>query len=261
MALFDVPPTEPTSGERIRTILAAAQSMTVVTDDHRTEVSRTAGPHPQGQIHLCTPASTPRGTGRETQMGSGTNTHADPEAGTDAPPWGCVAASLEFTDIAPTAVRDRVRARVTVFGWLAASGEDATDGDQCLEFSHAVLETANGKVTVGPAELMAAPEDPLATCEAGMLTHLVDDHEDVVSLLVRLVDARFLKGAERIVPLAIDRYGITLRIERGRGSLDVRLPFPSPIDNADQAGIQIHALLAHAQHAHTGSGSGSGPGR
>lgn len=233
MALFDVPPTEPTSGERIRTILAAAESMTVVTEEHRTEVSRMAGADPRAQIHLCTSAPTQSDAA---------------EAGTASPPWGCVAAALEFTDIAPTAVRDRVRARVTISGWLAADGAEAPGGDQCLEFSHAVLETADGQVTVGLAELMAAREDPLASCEAGMLTHLVDDHEDVVSLLVRLVDSRLLRAAERIMPLAIDRYGITLRIERARGHRDVRLPFPSPIDDADQAGEQIHALLAHADH-------------
>ncbi|MEV6398657.1 DUF2470 domain-containing protein [Streptomyces sp. NPDC051907] len=238
MALFDVPPTEPTSGERVRTILAAAQSMTVVTDDGRTEVSRTAGTGARGRIHLCASASA-----RRDALPDGADDGAD-----GPPPWACVAARLEFTDIAPTAVRDRVRARLTVSGWLAASGESATDTDQCLEFSHAVLETADGEVLVELDELTAAPEDPLASCEASMLTHLVDDHQDVVGLLVELVDGRLLRGASRVMPLAIDRYGITLRIERPVGHQDVRLPFPSPIDDADQAGAQIHELLDQAHH-------------
>jgi len=203
--------------------------MTVVTDKQRTEVSRTTGSHPSGRVHLCASSG-----GR-----------SEPVKDWGIPPWGCVAATLEFTDIAPTAVRDRVRARVTVSGWLTEADE-TSDGDRCLEFSHAVLETEDRKVTIGLGELMEAQEDPLATCEASMLTHLIDDHGDMVGVLLRLVDPRHLRGTVRAVPLAIDRYGITLRLEGARRHNDVRLPFPSPIDHADQAGTRIRELLARA---------------
>ncbi|WP_406002317.1 DUF2470 domain-containing protein [Streptomyces sp. NBC_00829] len=231
MAFSDPPRTEPTGAERIRTILAAAHSMTVVTAEGRSEVSRATGAQPWGRIHICTsPSARP---------------DAEPDREQESAPWGFAAATLEFTDIAPTAVRDRVRARLSVTGWLAA--DDTDEGDRCFGFSGAVLETADGRVSAGLDELIAAQEDPLSHCEANMLTHLVDDHDDVVTLLSGLVDPRQVRDAARVVPLAVDRFGITLRLERARGHHDVRLPFASPLDSADQAGGRIHALLARAR--------------
>ncbi|MBT2380301.1 hypothetical protein J7E90_23965 [Streptomyces sp. ISL-111] len=60
-------------------------------------------------------------------------------------------------------------------------------------------------------ELEQTETDPVAACEAGMLTHLVDGHSELVPLLLR------------------------------------QLPFPKPVTDIDQAGPQIHALLAAAR--------------
>ncbi|MQT02885.1 DUF2470 domain-containing protein, partial [Streptomyces jumonjinensis] len=116
------------------------------------------------------------------------------------------------------------------------------------EFSHAVLEAAGERVTVGLDELMEADTDPLATCEAGMLTHLIDDHGDIVDLLLRLVKPRAALGVRRALPVAIDRYGITLRLEYAHTHDDARLAFPSPVKDVDQAGARIHTLLDTARH-------------
>ncbi len=51
----------------------------------------------------------------------------------------------------------------------------------------------------------------------------------------------------RAVPLAMDRFGVTLRLECPRAHEDVRLPFPRPVTEIDQVGPQIHALLAAAR--------------
>ncbi|KJY24430.1 DUF2470 domain-containing protein, partial [Streptomyces katrae] len=51
----------------------------------------------------------------------------------------------------------------------------------------------------------------------------------------------------RALPLALDRYGITLRLEERTGHHDVRLPFPSPLDDVEQSGTQIQALLSAAR--------------
>ncbi|GLF93318.1 DUF2470 domain-containing protein [Streptomyces yaizuensis] len=228
--LFNAPPAEPTGAERVRSILAAADSMTVVTDEGRTEVSRLDGTGGPERVHLH-PASS-----------RGWDAAPDPAEGT------AVRATLEFTDIAPTAVRDRVRARVLLAGWLLDPAEhNRSEDSRCLEFSHAVLDTAGRRTTVDLADLMEAETDPLATCEAGMLTHLTDDHGDVVSLLLRLVKPRAAQKVRRAMPLAIDRYGITMRLEYDNGHSDARLSFPSPVRDADEAGERIHALLNQAR--------------
>ncbi|MEU1621727.1 DUF2470 domain-containing protein [Streptomyces sp. NPDC005722] len=216
-------PARPTPAERIRSVLASAHSMTVVTDRERTEVARLTAQALAGHVHLHP---------LETAFG--------PE-GTPI--------SLEFTDVAPTAVRDRVRARVTVTGWTAAPYRPDAQDSQCVQFVHATLETAEGTVPVGLAELTTAEADPLATAEAGMLTHLVDDHAELVPLLLRLVQPAPAPGAWRVLPVAVDRYGITLRVEYANGHTDARLPFPSPLESADRAGSQIQALLNSARRA------------
>ncbi|MEV6786787.1 DUF2470 domain-containing protein [Streptomyces sp. NPDC051098] len=229
MRLFTTPVAQPTSAERIRSILMAAHSMTIVTDEGRTEVSRLYGSGATEHIHLHPPT------------GAG--------GGTDGTTDGHTRATLEFTDVAPTPVRDRVRARVLLAGrLLTASRHAAPTGSRCMALAHAVLDTGGERITVGLEELMEADTDPLATCEAGMLTHLVDDHGDIVQLLLRLVKPRLALGVRRVLPVAIDRYGITLRLEYARSHQDARLPFPSPVKDIDQAGVRIHALLNTARH-------------
>lgn len=217
-------PVQPSGAERIRSVLASAHSMTVVTARGRAEVSRLTAADLAGHLHLH-----------------------PLEAALPRP--GSVPAALEFTDVAPTPVRERVRARVTVTGRLAAAYRTDAGDSQCMEFAQAVLETADGRSAVELEELVAAAADPLATCEAGMLTHLVDDHQELVPLLMRLVRPLPAPGAQRVVPLAVDRYGITLRIEYPRVHRDVRLPFATPLDSADQAGGRIQALLSEARRS------------
>ncbi|MCM1968424.1 MULTISPECIES: DUF2470 domain-containing protein [unclassified Streptomyces] len=228
----------PTDAERVRSVLAAAHSMTVVTDGQRTEIRHLDGTDPLGRLHLHP---------------------AEPGGGAEHRP----AIRLEFTDIAPTPVRDRVRARVTLVGRLLtpfAASADEGSGSTCMEFGRAVLETADGaRSYVGLDELDAARVDPLAPYEAGMLTHLLDDHAELVTLLLRLVrpqpatEAQSKAGAGsavlRALPLAMDRYGITLRLEERRGHQDVRIPFPSPLDDVEQSGAQIQALFSAARRS------------
>ncbi|MCR8944520.1 DUF2470 domain-containing protein [Streptomyces sp. OUCMDZ-4982] len=224
MRPFSARATQPTRAERVRSILVVAHSMTVVSDGVHTEVRRLDGTGAMGHIHL----------------------HAPTEGG-HAPVGERVPARLEFTDIAPTPVRDRLRARVTVTGLLASPYSTDTEASTCMEFGQAVLEDAEGRTFVTLEELERAETDPVAACEAGMLTHLVDDHSELVPLLLRLVRPTPERDMVRAVPLAMDRYGVTLRLEYPRSHRDVRLPFPKPVTDIDQAGPQIHALLAAAR--------------
>ncbi|WP_327264910.1 DUF2470 domain-containing protein [Streptomyces sp. NBC_01232] len=231
MRLFGAPATpadRPTDAERIRSILTAAHSMTVVTDGLRSEVRHLDGSDPMGRLHLHPAEPGGEGEYRPTIR-------------------------LEFTDVAPTPVRHRVRARVTVLGRLLTPYTDLADdsgvNSTCMEFDRAVLETADGRSHVGLDELDAACPDPLAPYEAGMLTHLLDDHHDLVTLLLRLVRPLPTASVVRALPVAMDRYGITLRLEERRGHRDVRLPFPSPLDDVEQAGTQIQALFSAARRS------------
>ncbi|MFF3014046.1 DUF2470 domain-containing protein [Streptomyces sp. NPDC057939] len=224
------PPARPTEAERVRSILAAAHSMTVVVDGVRSEVRQLDGGDVLGRFHLH-PAGPAAG-------------HAAP-ANDDRP-----AIRLEFTDIAPTPVRDRVRGRVTVLGHLLTpyADEGSAPGDStCVEYGRAILETSEGTSYIGLEELDEAWPDPLAPYEAGMLTHLLDDHPELVTLLLRLVRPLPSAAVVRALPLALDRYGITLRLEERRGHRDVRLAFPSPLDDVEQSGAQIQALLSAAR--------------
>lgn len=220
----------PTAVERVRSILAAAHSMTVVCDGRHTEVRRLDGSGAMGHFHLHAPCE-----------------------GTGAPTSGRVPVRLELTDIAPTPVRDRLRARVTLTGLLAEPYDPASTESTCMEFGQGVIEDASGRSYVTLHELEAVEVDPLATSEAGMLTHLVDEHAELVPLLLRLVRPLPAGGVLRALPAGVDRYGLTLRLEYRRTHRDVRLPFKTPVRHIDHVGPQIHALLSEARRlSHTG---------
>ncbi|AWK09169.1 DUF2470 domain-containing protein [Streptomyces spongiicola] len=226
--------------ERVRTVLAAAESFTAITDGHTCDLVG-GGPHGVGEDGtplLRLPADS-RLAGEVALA-----------------PRGTLPAVLKFTDIAPVAVRDRVRSRVTIAGWLARAapeGEESGIATFRTVTAHVALETPAGPVTVGLDELALARPDVLARQEAAMLTHLVDDHADAVALLTRLVDPRLLQGVARVWPLSMDRRGITLRLEYPTSHEDVLLRFPAPVDEPGQAGHRVRALLVAARACRRGS--------
>lgn len=105
-----------------------------------------------------------------------------------------------------------------------------------MEFGQAVIEDHRGRAFVTLDTLQETAPDPIATTEAAMLTHLVDDHGELVPLLLRLAQPQPEKGVMRVLPLAIDRYGVTLRLEYTTTHRDLRLPFAKPVARLDQAG-------------------------
>ncbi|ORT58077.1 DUF2470 domain-containing protein [Streptomyces sp. CB03238] len=225
MSAPDAPAADPTTAERIRSVLARAQSLTLTMDGHRHDLVGGHTIDDKGGLTLHPPAGSP------------------PVTQAASAPGGAVAALLEFTDIAATSVRDRVRARVTLSGRLTRTDDPGLR----LDTERATLETAAGTVTVGRDELVLAEADPLAVHEAAMLTHLADAHDDVVTRLTRLAEPRLLHGVVRVQPLALDRHGITLRCEYARGHRDVRVLCPDPVCEPGQAGEQIRHLLAAAR--------------
>lgn len=230
-AAADIAPSQPTAAECVRSVLARAVSLSLTTQGQDYDLIGMHSVGSKGLITLHPQADSPL------------------TAQIEAAPRGSLAALLEFTDIAPTALRDRVRARVTISGWLTPA--DPEDGDALrLDLARVTLRTAAGTHDVGLDEFTLAEPDPLAVEEAAMLTHLADAHEEMVADLVALAGARLPHGVVRTMPLAVDRHGITLRCEYREGHCDLRLLFPATARDAAEAGEQVRRLLTTPRCAH-----------
>ncbi|MFJ8536005.1 DUF2470 domain-containing protein [Streptomyces sp. NPDC093591] len=215
---------EPTPAERARSVLAAAGSLTVTTHGHRIELIGLHTVDAAARLLLHNP---PDG-------------HLAAEL--TMAPHGELTALVEFTDIAPVSVRERVRARLTLGGRLGALGP------KTLVFhpARAVLTEDDGTTVVDLDELSLASPDPLATHEAEMLARLDAVHADTVAPLARLLPARERLGATGVRPLRLDRHGLVLRVETADSHHDTRLPFAAPATHPGDAVRGIHALLAEA---------------
>lgn len=166
-----------------------------------------------------------------------------------AAPPGDDTATVEVTDLSPVATRDRIRARVRLVGRLATNdGACPNDRELRLRFDpkHAVLEEGSATMLIPASELAAACPDPLAEREADILTHLDATHPDTVARLARLVDTRALQGAQRVLPVRVNRHGLVLRVERARTHQDALLPFATPLRCADELWAALQRLLADA---------------
>ncbi|MET9256241.1 DUF2470 domain-containing protein [Streptomyces sp. NPDC003717] len=216
----------PAAAEQARSVLAAAWSCAVTAEGGREEFVGAHSVAADGRVLLDVPEDSAL------------------IAAAICAPRGEPSAVLEFADVAPVPLRGRIRARLWLAGWFALA-------DDRLVFTptRVVLRQPAGAVVVDLVEFAAAAPDPLATAEARLLTHLADCHGDAVEKLTRLVDADSLHGAVRVRPLAVDRHGLTLRIERVRAHGDVRLPFHAPADDVTQLTERMHALLAQASAA------------
>lgn len=228
-----VAPTGHSAAEHVRTVLARAISLSLTTAGQAYDL---IGMHSVGTDGTLTLHPEP----------DGPLTRQVAEA-----PDGGLPALLEFTDVAPTAVRSRVRARVMVSGALTP-----TDGSELrLDAARVRLGTPAGTVDVDLADFAFAQADPLAVEEAAMLTHLVDSHGDVTEQLLNLAGPRIPSGVVRAVPYALDHRSITLRCEYAAGHCDVRLLFPAPARDAAEAGERIRQLLTEECHCPHHSGA------
>ncbi|MFF9219192.1 DUF2470 domain-containing protein [Streptomyces viridosporus] len=218
--------TAPDAAERARSVLTAAWSCAVTADGTREELVGAHTVTDDGRVLLHVPEDSVL------------------LAAALCAPRGEPSAVLEFADVAPVPVRNRIRARLRLAGWSSVQ-----DGHLLLRPTRVVLRRPSGAVTVDPGEFAAAVPDPLAAAEARLLTHLADCHADAVERLTRLVDPGSLHGAVRVRPLAVDRHGLTLRIERLRADGDVRLPFHAPADDVAELTERMHVLLSRASAA------------
>ncbi|MGW0821341.1 DUF2470 domain-containing protein [Streptomyces sp. NPDC002845] len=213
----------PAAAERARSVLAATWSCAVTAEGGREEFVGAHTVTVDGRVLLHVPDDSTL------------------VAAAICAPRGEPSAVLEFADVAPVPVRNRIRARLWLAGWFAAE-----DGHLTFQPTRVVLRQPSGATVIDLDEFAAARPDPLATAEFQLLSHLADAHPDAVERLTRLVDADSLHGAVRVQPLAVDRHGLTLRIERARGNGDVRLTFHKPADDLAQLTERMHILLTQA---------------
>ncbi|WP_225830232.1 DUF2470 domain-containing protein [Streptomyces sp. NK08204] len=213
----------PGVAERARSVLAAAWSCAVTAGGAREEYAGVHSVTDGGEVVLAAPVDSALRTAAL------------------CAPRGEPSAVLEFADVAPVPVRNRIRARLWLAGWCTPVGDDLL-----LRPTRVVLRQPSGPVLVDVDEFAAARPDPLTGDEARLLTHLAEAHPDAVERLTRLVRPESLHAATRVRPLAVDRHGLTLRIERTRAHGDVRLPFHAPADDLPQLAERVHVLLAQA---------------
>ncbi|MGY3334744.1 hypothetical protein ACVW0K_000843 [Streptomyces filamentosus] len=230
-----------TAAEQVRSVLARAVSLSLTLDGETYDLLGAHTVGARGRITLHPPADTPL---------------ADHLADRLARlPLGAPDVRLDLTDIAPTALRDRVRARVALTGHLAPATPGApavpgAPGPLRLDLARVVLRTHAGATEVAPGAYALASPDPLALEEAALLSHLADAHADLVGDLVVLAGARLPHGVVRTLPLAMDQHAVSLRCEYGEGHCDLRLLFPGPARDAAEAGDMVRRLLTAPRCGH-----------
>ena len=98
---------------------------------------------------------------------------------------------------------------------------------------------------VTAAAYRAATVDPLAQDAAAIVSHMNEDHAEAnlryVIALAQLADA----SAATMV--GIDRYGVTLRAHTPGGPRLARVPFPEPLQRAEQARATLIQMLQRAR--------------
>ncbi|MEU2111334.1 DUF2470 domain-containing protein [Streptomyces sp. NPDC019507] len=182
---------------------------------------------------------------------------------------------MEITDVAPVAVRQRIRGRAWLAGWLTAvrNGDRAryerllaerhpehapsyTDADHPawmlvrLETGEISLDDLWGAGCVDPADLGATEPDPVAPHEAELLQHLHSAHGEQVRGLAGLLGERAGEAGAAVrdvVPLALDRFGLRLRCTTADGrTFDARFDFPEPVEDTGALRHAMHTLFAAA---------------
>lgn len=155
-------------------------------------------------------------------------------------PHSGLAAYAEFTDIAPVVVRDRVRARLAFSGRLANAGPDTL----VFRPARAAFSEDDAVHVLDMTELAAAAPDPLAGVEAELLSHLDTGHADLLLQLAEQIGRAHLGDVVDIRPVRLDRRGLVLRLEHEeREHEDVRVTFHTPAVGPHEVGHRIQELL------------------
>jgi hypothetical protein len=177
------------------------------------------------------------------------------------------AVRLDLTHLVPVPVRARVRARVQLTGRVHRFDPavlDSCDDDAIMALldlppvalwavePDGVRVERHGVATEIPvAAYQAARPDPVATVEAAQLARLLRQHRQVGDRFAALVDPDLTATGARLVPVAVDAGGLTLRAETAHRHHDIRLPFRVRVTDEATLDRELRRLLPGVQaHRH-----------
>ncbi|WP_267245827.1 DUF2470 domain-containing protein [Streptomyces sp. PR69] len=227
----------PSAAERTRTLVQSTCSAVLLIPGLEGVPPELLMPHaratgPEGEVFLLYPADSPAVRAA---------THAQDDE---------LPAVLEITDVAPVSVPHRIRGRAWVSGWLTTAPGVAEPGLMMLrlEVGEASVDDLWGAQQIEPEEFARASVDPLVAHEAELLQHLHAAHSDQVQSLCGLLGERAETPgdpSQRAVPLALDRFGLRVRIT-GERCFDARFDFPEPVRDVSGLRRAMHALFEAA---------------
>ncbi|HEY2193527.1 MAG TPA: DUF2470 domain-containing protein [Actinomycetospora sp.] len=96
----------------------------------------------------------------------------------------------------------------------------------------------------GPAERAraTAPPDPFVGCGDARVSHLAGAHGALLAGLARHLPPALRRPVHALVPLAVDRLGLRLRVETDLGDHDVRIGFSAPVACPRMLGAEVRRL-------------------
>ena len=161
----------------------------------------------------------------------------------DRPLPGRVCAAL----VSPVPGPDRVLEHVVVHGAVGVAVDVraalevvlTTHGDRPVELVLGPEASVLLRVTVehlrlggepvDPAGYARAAADPLAEVSDETVGHLLREHAEDVLRLARLLGPAVVGGAVAVAPERVDRFGITMRVDRPGRTARARLDFPAAL--------------------------------
>jgi hypothetical protein len=219
-------PGPPSWAERARTTVTAAASTTVRWDGGQADLFGSHRARPGGAVSL-------------TLDPSGLLARA-----VDEHPARALPIRMDFTEVCPITVRDRVRATVQLHGVLGQPSGPATGR---LDVSSVSISQDGVRHDIDLHDYRTAAPDPLHPIAADHVQHLQAHHAEAVTLLSRLCGRAALSGAIRVVPIGLDRTGLLLRVERLREHSDVRLAFRRSVTGSASLADELTYLIIKAR--------------
>ncbi|MDG4830726.1 DUF2470 domain-containing protein [Solwaraspora sp. WMMD1047] len=173
------------------------------------------------------------------------------------------AVRLDLTHLVPVPVRARVRARVQVTGGVRRFDPamlDSCDDDAIMALLALppvalwAVEPADVRVErdavvteIPVAAYHAARPDPVAAVEAAQLARLLRHDRHVGDRFAALVDPDLTATGARLVPVAVDAGGLTLRAETAHRHHDIRVPFRVRVTDEATLDRELRLLLPGVQ--------------
>ena len=175
-------------------------------------------------------------------------------------PDGDLAAKVTVTSRSPRPLRNPLRARLELAGWLMPVPE-GDEADLVLTFAavrpddvlldvglaatllrldvaEVLLHEGGGWTEITPEDYAAARPDPLGAAEDDLLS----EHAGPLAELCARVQAR--AGDDPVHLLGLDRHGVLFRVEPRTGCYDLRTPFPAPLTSTGELPAAVRTLLA-----------------